>query len=169
MTEQETLAAEAAARRRFSEISTEALAQMWTTDGRAAWAEAALRDELLGRGYSVQELDDVASRRESIALNAPPSVRDTLWKFGLVGRVAAVVAVSLWTLIAHATHCPGPITFLGALAVVGAYVYILTRRTSAHAGQDMQVAASFAMQWQLGEAWLILIGMIVVGGLASMH
>lgn len=55
------------ARRHFSKLDTGVLAEMWSAEGRMDWAEAALREELLGRGVSADELNDVAARRAQVA------------------------------------------------------------------------------------------------------
>lgn len=57
----------AGARRHFSELDTDVLREMWSAEGRMDWAEAALREELLGRGVSSDELNDIAARRAQIA------------------------------------------------------------------------------------------------------
>lgn len=154
----------AGARQRFSELETDALREMWSAEGRTEWAETALREELLERGASVDELEDVAARRAQIAANAPPSARDTLWKYGVVGRGLTMFGIVLWCVIAKALNGSGNLAIAGAVAILGVYVYVLTHRTIAQNKHEVRASASFAIQWQLGEAWLFLIGTIVAAG-----
>jgi len=154
----------AGARQRFSELETDVLREMWSAEGRTEWAETALRDELLERGASAVELEDVAARRAQIAANAPPSARDTLWKYGVVGRGATMFGIFLWCLFANAFNGSGKLAIVGAVAILGTYVYVLTRRTAAQSQHEVRASASFAIQWQLCEAWLFLIGTIIGAG-----
>jgi len=151
----------AAARQRFSDIDSDALKEMWATDGRTEWAETALRLELLERGAHTGELDAIALRRADIAASTPPSAQDTLWKYGVVGRGLTLAGVVLWVLVVHTFHGSGALAVAGALVVLGIYVYVLTRRTAAQKKHPLAASASFVIHWQLGEAWLILIGTII--------
>jgi hypothetical protein len=151
----------AAARKRFSHIDSDVLKEMWSADGRREWAETALRLELLERGTHAQELDAVALRRADIAVSAPPSAKDTLWKYGVVGRGLTLAGVVLWVLVVHTLHGSGALAVSGALVVLGIYVYVLTRRTAAQRNHPLTAWASFVIHWQLGEAWLILIGTVI--------
>ena len=134
---------------------------MWAADGRTEWAETALRSELLERGAHIHELDAVALRRADIAASAPPSARDTLWNYGVVGRGLTLAGVLLWVLVVHAFHGSGALAVSGALVVLGTYVYVLTRRTAAQKKHPLSASASFIVHWQLGEAWLILVGTVI--------
>lgn len=147
----------ASARQRFSDVDTVALKEMWGVDSRTDWAETALRFELLDRGVSEQELDAIAARREEIAADAPPSARATLWNYGVVGRGLTLASVLAWVFIVHAADGSSRFAIVGALVLLGVYVYILTRRIAAQSKHPLIASARFAMNWQLGEAWLILI------------
>jgi len=151
----------AASRRRLSDVDTDALNKMWESDGRTEWAETALREELLERGAHIVDLDFIAKRRAQIAANAPPLVRDTLWFYGVVGRLVTVVTVLLWVSIVHAVHGPGSVLAIGIVVVLGIYVQVLTRRTISQRNHPLSTSASFVMYWQLGEAWVFLIGTII--------
>jgi hypothetical protein len=153
-----------AARKRLSDIDTHTLKEMWATDGRTDWAEEALRLELIERGANAHELDMITTRRSEISANAPPSVRGTLWNYGVVGRLLTFGGVILWLLVVHAVHAPSAVVVAGVVAILCIYVYVLTRRTVAHKRQPVAGAASFAMLWQLGEAWLILLVAIIIAG-----
>lgn len=154
----------AVARQRFSELETDVLREMWSTEGRTDWAETALREELLERGASADELEDVAARRAQIAANAPPSARDTLWKYGVVGRGATMIGIILWCVLAKVLNDSGKLAIVGAVAILGTYVYVLTRRTTAQNRHEVRASASFAIKWQLCEAWLFLIGTLIGAG-----
>lgn len=151
----------AAARKRLSDIDTETLKDMWSSDGRTEWAEEAMRLELIERGANEQELDAITMRRPEIAANAPPSARGTLWNYGVVGQIITLVCVILWLIIVHAAHGSGSLAVSGVVAVLGGYVYVLTHRTVAQRRHPLSGAAYFVMYWQLGEARLFLIGMII--------
>jgi Flp pilus assembly protein TadB len=151
-----------AARKRLSDIDTETLKDMWSADGRTEWAEEALRLELIERGANVQELDAVMMRRSEIAASAPPSARGTLWNYGVVGRILTMAGALLWFVMVHALHGPAALTASGVVAVLGIYVYVLSRRTIAQGRHPLSGATSFVMYWQLGEAWLFLVVAVIV-------
>lgn len=146
------------ARRRLSDIDTYTLREMWASDGRAEWAEEALRLELIERGATTNELAAIAAHRSEIAANPPPSTRGTLWNYGVVGRILTIAAIVVWLLILHAVDGPSMLGFAGAIVILGTYVYVLTRRTIAQGKHPAMWAASLLMYWQLIEAWLFLIG-----------
>ncbi|HEV7776710.1 MAG TPA: hypothetical protein VGO76_07590 [Luteibacter sp.] len=148
------------ARRRFAETDTGVLREMWSADGRMDWAELALRGELMNRGIGAGELDAIAARRAEIARDAPPSVRDTLWLYGLVGRVATLCVSVLAFLLLRAIGGAG-MGLLGVVIVLSAYVFVLLRRTQLQQKHPAGNAATFAMAWQVGEACLILLGFVV--------
>jgi hypothetical protein len=108
-----------------------------------------------------QELNAIAERRAEIVANAPPSARATLWNYGVVGRGLTLASVLAWIFIVHTVNGPSAIAVSGALMILGIYVYILTRRTAAQSKHPMTASARFAMSWQLGEAWLILIVTVI--------
>lgn len=153
-----------AARKRLSGIDTDLLKEMWATDGRTEWAEEALRLELIERGANAHELDIITTRRSEIAANAPPSVRGTLWNYGVVGRLLTFASVILWLLVAHLVQAISAVVVTGIVAILGIYVYVLTHRTISHRRHPVAGVASFAMLWQLGEAWVILLVAITVAG-----
>jgi hypothetical protein len=64
-------------------------------------------------------------------------------------------------LVVHTLHGSGALAVSGALVVLGIYVYVLTRRTAAQRNHPLTAWASFVIHWQLGEAWLILIGTVI--------
>lgn len=145
------------ARKRLSDIDTDTLKEMWSAEGRTEWAEEALRLELIERGANTHQLDAVAARRAEISANAPPSVRGTLWNYGVVGRLLTFASAILWLLVAQSLHTSSAWVITGIVAIIGIYVYVLTSRTISHRRHAIAGAASFAMYWQLGEAWLILL------------
>lgn len=151
------------ARLRLTDIDTYTLREMWSADGRTEWAEEALRLELIERGATTHELDSIATRRSEIAANAPPSTRGTLWNYGFVGRILTMAAIVVWVLIVHAMRGTSAWGFAGAIAVLGFYVYVLTRRTIAQGKHPVGWAAALLMYWQIIEAWLFLIGTVVAG------
>lgn len=153
-----------AARKRLSDIDTDMLREMWATDGRTEWAEEALRLELIERGANAHELDIITTQRSAIAANAPPSVRGTLWNYGVVGRLLTFAGVILWLLVAGFVHASSAVVMTGVAVILGIYVYVLTRRTISHRRHIIAGAASFAMIWQLSEAWLILLVTVVAAG-----
>jgi len=150
-----------AARRRFAELDTHALRDMWATEGRTEWAETALRDELIERGVRAEELDAVAIRRVEVADDKPPSSRDTIWVYGVVGRMVTLVTAGLVATMLRAVGEPKLIAF-GIVLVVGTYVAILLRRISMQRKHRPGAAASFAMYWQAGEACLVLLGVMLI-------
>ncbi|GLQ88315.1 hypothetical protein [Dyella flagellata] len=150
------------ARQRYSEMDLANLKEMWTADGRAEWAEAALRDELLERGVSEQDLDVIARSRAEIAANAPPSARTTLWNYGVVGRILTLAGMFAWFFIGHAFGASDKVGVAGALVVVGTYVYVLSRRTQKQKEHSTATSTIFAMNWQLTEAWFLLIAIGIV-------
>jgi len=147
-------------RERFSGLNTQTLRDMWAAEARTEWAENILREELLERGVSKEELDDIATRREEIAKNAPPSARDTLWKFGFVGRMAAlaaaVVAYVLFKLLFGSRAGTYAMTVVFAI-----YTVILVRRVSSQLQVNVSGRATFAMIWQCVEAVVISLAFIV--------
>ena len=150
-----------AARKRLAEVDTDTLKDMWSIDGRTDWAEQALRLELIERGESEQELDAIVMRRGEIAANIPPSARGTLWNYGFVGRILTLAGVTLWLILVRAGHGSGSLAVSGAVAILGIYVYVLTRRTLAQKRHPLTTATSFVMYWQLVGAWLLLVGAII--------
>jgi hypothetical protein len=155
----------AAAQQRFSEMDTDALNEMWANEGRADWAERALRLELLSRGVSELELDSVAQRRVDIAANAPPAARDTIWGYGVVGRMMTMASILLWVFAVHALGGAGIITAAGSIAILSLYIYILTRRVAAQKKHPATASALFAMNWQLVEAWCILVLAVILSAI----
>lgn len=156
----------AAAQQRFSDIDTNALSEMWANEGRTDWAERALRLELVNRGVSEVELDTVAQRRADIAANAPPSARDTIWNYGVVGRMIAVGAVLLWVFAAYTAGGSGAIAAVGSIVILGLYVYVLMQRVAEQKKHLSTSSALFAMNWQLGEAWLFFALAIITSAFA---
>lgn len=152
----------AAAQQRFSDMDTDALSEMWANEGRTDWAEQALRLELINRGVSELELDTMAQRRADIAANAPPSTRDTIWNYGVVGRMIAVGTVLLWLLGVHAAGGTGVIAAVGSIVILGLYVHLLKQRVAEQKRHPSTSSALFAMSWQLGEAWFILALAIII-------
>ncbi len=69
--------------------------------------------------------------------------------------------ILLWCIIARSFNGSANLPISGAAVILGFYVYILTRRTIAQGKHEVGASANFAMQWQLGEAWLFLVGTIV--------
>ena len=150
-----------ALRARFSDLDTETLREMWATEARVEWAEKVLREELLARGVSSAELDNVASRREDIAKSAPPSTRDTLWKYGVVGRGAALFAAMAAFFLFRSLA--GTHAGMYAMAVVFAvYVVVLIRRVLFQSRFRTSGGATSAMVWQCFEAVLILVAFVVI-------
>jgi hypothetical protein len=150
-----------ALRASFSDLSTATLRDLWATEARAEWAESILREELLARDVSRAELDDVAARREEIAKNVPPSARDTLWKFGVVGRMAALVSTGIAFGLFDSLFGKRVGAYAMA-AVFAVYVTILIRRVFFQSKFRISGGATFAMIWQSGEAVLILCGLFVL-------
>jgi len=155
-------------RARFADLSTETLRDMWAAEARADWAENVLREELLARGVARAELDDVASNREEIARSAPPSARDTLWKFGFIGRMAALAS----TAIAYFLFSSLFGTRIGTCsmaAVFAVYVVILIRRVFFQSQFRVSGGATLAMIWQSFEAVLILFALVVLAATLPLH
>jgi hypothetical protein len=154
------------ARRRFAETDTEVLRELWSTDGRTDWAEAALRDELIERGERPEALDLIAARRAEIATNAPPSSRELIWNYGVAGRIMTMAAVFAWCVIERALVGSTILAWLGSTAIMGVYAYVLTLRTSAQSQYSTGGTTRFVGGWQLLLAWaFVVIG--AIGTLAS--
>lgn len=154
------------ARRRFAETDTQVLRELWSTDGRTDWAEAALRDELIERGERSESLDLIAGRRADIAANAPPSSRELVWNYGVAARIGIMAAVVAWCLLEGALVGSTILAWLGSTAIVGTYAYLLTRRTAAQARYPGGTAFRFWSAWQLIFAWFV-VAIGVLGTLAS--
>lgn len=154
------------ARRRFAETDTAVLRELWSTDGRTDWAEAALRDELIERGERPEALDLIAGRRADIAANAPPSSRELVWNYGVAARIGTMAAVIAWCLLERALIGSTILAWLGSTAIVGAYAYLLTRRTAAQARHPGADAVRFWAASQLILAWFV-VAICVIGTLAS--
>jgi len=157
-----------ALRERFAGLSTETLRDMWATEARAEWAESLLRDELLARGIARAELDDVASHREEIAKSAPPSARDTLWKFGFVGRMVALASTAISYFLFSSLFGTRVGTYSMA-AVFAVYVVILIRRVFFQSRFRVSGGATVAMIWQSFEAVLILFALVVLAATLPLH
>jgi hypothetical protein len=146
-------------RRRFADMSTEALVELWKEDGRTDWAEQVLREELLSRGVDDGDLDAGLVQRERLAADPLPKMRDSIWKYAIVGRlfayggaiVAAIAGISI-----------GPvICVLAAASVLGFYCYILVQRYELQRKQSGNAAV-----WVLlcgGEAFAVLMVLLVFG------
>jgi hypothetical protein len=139
----------------FAALNAETLRDMWASEARADWAEKLLREELLTRGVSALELNEIAGRRDEIARAKPPSTSDTLWKYGFAGRLIAFGSAVLVFLLVR--------LFLGVRAallastlVFGVYVVILIRRVSAQSRFNTSGWAMAVMLWQCIEAVAIL-------------
>ena len=155
-------------RKSFSEFNITALRELWATEARVEWAENVLREELLARGVSSAELDDVASRRQEIAESAPPSARDTLWKYGFVGRAVALVSAMVSFFLFNSLF--GTRVGAYAMAIVFAfYVLVLIRRVFFQSQFRVSGGASFAMTWQCIEAVLVLLVFIFLAVTLPSH
>ena len=141
-------------RERYSELESDVLRQMWAAEERMPWAEEILRAELIGRGVPADELDAVAVRRSEIARDAPPSMRDTLFGFGVMGRAgAAFLAVVAGNLLGSLLGKRAAI--VGVLVVAVAYAVILVIRVRRQSRHPSGALAGAAMVWQCTEACLI--------------
>lgn len=148
-------------RARYSDLNTDTLLDMWSSEARTEWAEKLLREELEGRGISLTELDAVVAHRDEIGKDVPPTTRDTIAFFGFVGRILAICGAVLAYIIANWLF--GMRTGLFASAIAFAvYVFVLVRRVSYQMQFRVSGWASFAMIWQSGEAILILIGLTLL-------
>lgn len=153
---------ETALRERYSVMETEALSTLWRDEERMPWAEAILREELVARGVPAAQLDDIASRREQIARDAPPKLRDTLFGWGVIGR-----AMTLFVAMAAAQIAGRLFGTRGAIAaaflVFAVYTTALVVRVSQQMKQPSGVLGGFAMTWQCIEAVFITAALGVVG------
>lgn len=150
-----------ALRERYSELSTDALREMWSDESRVDWAEAELRRELLERGVSLAELDEIAGRRVEIALAQPPKVRDTVVAYGILGRAGALfisagVGGVTSALLGHRA------AMLAVLGVIGAYVGILYRRVFWQFRGPVGGWGGTLMVWQCVEAGIIFVVALMV-------
>jgi hypothetical protein len=155
-------------RAKFAELSTETLCNMWATEARAKWAEDILREDLLARGIARGELDDIEFHREEIATNLPPSPRDTLWKFGYVGRMAAIAGSVAAYFLFHSLFGTRAATYAMA-SVFAIYTVILVRRVFFQSQFRASGTVKFAMTWQCLEAVLILFGIIIIAATLPSH
>jgi hypothetical protein len=114
-------------RQRFAELDTEALWAQWRVEARVAEAEAALRQALIERGAQEAALDEIAARRAQIARDTPPSERDTLLVYGILGRfVALFLAIGVGNVVGNVL---GRTPAVLAVTSIGlAYLVIMGRR-----------------------------------------
>lgn len=144
-----------AAFRRYTDMSVDALRELWAKEERTDWAEAALHDALIERGVSSDELDAIVSRRAELAESSPPSTRDTIWKYGFIGRLVAFgCAVAAGAILNRLFGTTA--STLGASLVFLAYVLLLGSRVSMHRGQNMRAGVRVWMYWQYIEAIIIM-------------
>lgn len=150
-----------ALRQKYSDLTTETLRELWANGSRADWAEMVLRDELIARGIAPSELEQIAKRREEIASSAPPSVRDTIWKFGFVGRMVAIASTFIAFILFNSLFGKRVAAY-AMVFVFAIYVVILVRRVFFQSQFRIPGGATFAMIWQSAEAVLILLALVVL-------
>ena len=157
-----------ALRVKFSDLNTATLRDMWATEARASWAETVLREELISRGALATELNDVALRRDEIASSLPPSARDTLWKYGYVGRLIAFTGALAAFLLGHALF-GNRVGVCAAIVVLTVYVIVLVRRVFFQSKFAVSGWTRFAMVWQCVEAILFLLVFVLLAAILPTH
>jgi hypothetical protein len=155
-------------RAKFSDLNTSTLRDMWATEARASWAEKILREELVSRDVPATELDGVALRRDEIASSAPPSARDTVWKYGYVGRLLAFSSALAAFLLVRAL-LGARLGVCAAILVFAGYVILLVRRVLFQSQFAVSGWTMFAMVWQCIEAVLFLVGFVLVVVMMPAH
>lgn len=154
--------------KRFMDMDLSALQELWAKGGRTDWAEAALRDALIDQGVLAEDLDAVVSRRDDIAADSPPKVRETLWNYGFVGRLTTLVGgIAIGRLIYMLLGYGAMV--ISVTLVLGSYIAVLYRRQHLHRGQPMSKAARFWINWQYVESIIITVLVIFILILASMQ
>ena len=144
----------------YADLSTDTLREMWASEARADWAENLLGETLALRGISRAELEAIAARREEITRDTPPLERDTIWKYGVVGRMAAFGGAFLGFGLLNAAFGPrvGVCAFVVAFAL---YAFVLIRRAFRQSKFRVAGATTFAMIWQCFEAVILLLFSLV--------
>lgn len=151
-----------ALRERYRSLDTDALKALWCRDERMPWAEQVLRRELLERGVTGEEIDELVFLRP--AIERATAVRIGHEEFSVFGPIGALMIGIALAAIANAVSGwrAAVIVAMGVAIVFAYFMQRFVRYKFAHAPGGISLAAVKGVISLLAIACGLAYGVVVL-------
>ena len=140
--------------KKYNEVATELLQEMWASRD---WKDATatmLRDELMARGVSARQLDEITARRKK-RKRIVDTLPDPLITIGAFGRVVAIL-ISLPVFLLLQQFAGERAAYAGVVAVTAVYFTVLLWRVRKELRLPHPSSTHFWLTWQCVEAAIVM-------------
>ena len=138
----------------YNDVATELLQEMWASRD---WKDATatmLRDELMARGLSARQLDEIAAHR-SKRKRVVDTLPDPLITIGAYGRVITIL-ICLPVFLLLQRYAGERAAYAGVVAIVAVYLIVLLHRVRQELRLPHPSSTRFWLTWQCVEAAIVM-------------